>query len=137
MTTERRATRVLGCSWLSPACSPFNVRRQMSTAVVLAFDPGIHRNHMPEIDAPGQPTHVLVVSVGRFQLEFLSRLQLEAAIGHLESNTGSTRMHAVGGDHWEFQPWQSRFPAGINNAHNRPKILTALKAARQTATALP
>jgi hypothetical protein len=44
-------------------------------------------------------------------------------------------MHVDGGDHWEYQPWQSRLPAGINNRHNRAKVLSALESASAIAQA--
>jgi hypothetical protein len=88
---------------------------------------------MPEIPSPEVARKVLVFRSGRFQLEFLSRAQLEAAIAYFHSPSGSTRLSPVCGDHWEFQLWHSRLPAGINNAHNRPKVLAALDAARNLA----
>lgn len=97
---------------------------------ILAFDPALHRDHMPEVAAPINPRCVLLVGAGRFRLCFLSQAQLEAAIAYFQSPSGSTRMQAGGGDHWEFQPWQSRLPAGINNARNRPRMLSALQSAR-------
>ncbi|HVT33293.1 MAG TPA: hypothetical protein VHE32_11630 [Rhodanobacteraceae bacterium] len=107
----------------------------MSSIVVEAFNPEVHRNHMPEVPAPAVPHKVLVVVVGRFRLEFLSSAQLEAAIAYFRSPSETTRMPAGGGDHWEFQRWQSRLPAGINNSHNRPKVLAALDSARAVAQA--
>ncbi len=107
----------------------------MSSVAVQAFNPALHRNHMPEISSPDTPRKVLAVCVGRFRLEFVSCAQLEAAVAYFRSPSGSTRLSAGGGDHWEFQPWQSRLPAGINNAHNRPKVLAALEAARAVAMA--
>ncbi|WOS42052.1 hypothetical protein [Xanthomonas rydalmerensis] len=106
----------------------------MSRISVETFDPLVHRNHMPEISSPNCVRHVLVVSSGKFRLEFLSRAQLEAAISYFLSSSGSTRLAAQGGDHWEFQPWQSRLPAGINNRHNRDQVLSALLSARELAS---
>lgn len=102
----------------------------MSTLAIETFDPTIHRDHMPEIPSPSPARHVLVVSSGRFRLEFLSEPQLEAAIAYFQSPSGSTRCSIAGGDHWEFQPWQSRLPAGINNRHNRKRMLAALLSSR-------
>ena len=107
----------------------------MSRIAVEAFDPAAHRNHMPEVPAPDRPRNVLVVTIGRFRLEFLSTAQLQAAIAYFHSPSGSTRLAAAGGDHWEFQPWQSRLPAGINNSHNRPRVLAALQSAQAVAQA--
>lgn len=90
---------------------------------------------MPGVAAPESVREVLVVMVAQFRLEFLSKAQLEAAIAYFRAPSGSTRQSATGGDHWEFQPWQSRLPAGINNAHKRPKVLAALVAARRLADA--
>lgn len=91
-----------------------------------------HINHMPEvcnaIDPQGQ---VIVVEEGKFRLEFLSLKQLNVAIEYFsKKDGGSARLNASGGDHWEFQPWQCRLPAGINNKHHRSKILHALESAR-------
>jgi len=105
----------------------------MSTLAIEAFDPAVHRDHMPEVSSPSPARHVLVVSSGKFRLEFLSQAQLEAAIAYFRSPSGSTRVSATGGDHWEFQPWQSRLPAGINNSHNRDRVLSALLSARELA----
>lgn len=105
----------------------------MSTLAVEEFDPAIHRDHMPEVPSPSHARRVLVVSSGKFKLEFLSQAQLEVAIAYFCSPSGSTRMYVTGGDHWEFQPWQSRLPAGINNAHNRDRVLSALLSARELA----
>jgi hypothetical protein len=102
-----------------------NVRQHMSTSVIEAFDPTVHRDHMPEVPSTSPARHVLVVSSGKFRLEFLSQAQLEVAIADFRSPSGSTRVSAYG-DHREFQPWQSRLPAGINNAHNRDQVLSAL-----------
>jgi len=102
----------------------------MSTFAIEAFDPSVHRNHMPEVPAPVSARKVLVTKIGKFQLELLSKAQLEAAISYFRSPSGSTRLPASDGDHWEFQPWQSRLPAGINDAHNRARVLAALVAAR-------
>ena len=107
----------------------------MSGHAIVTFDPQIHRNHMPEVASPGSPQHVLVVSSGKFRLEFLSQSQLQAAITYFRSPSGSTRVDASGGDHWEFQPWQSRLPAGINNSHNRSRVLAALEAAKELSSA--
>lgn len=90
-----------------------------------------HINHMPEvcsaIDAQGQ---VIVVEEGKYRLEFLSLKQLNVAIEYFsKKDGGSTRLNASGGEHWEFQPWQCRLPAGINNKRHRPKILHALESA--------
>lgn len=74
----------------------------MSTVEIEAFDPSVHRDHMPEISCPSPARHVLVVSSGKFRLEFLSQAQLEAAIAYFRSPSGSTRVSAAGGDHWEF-----------------------------------
>jgi hypothetical protein len=109
------------------------VKRHMSNFAVVEFDPALHRNHMPEVPSPDDPVKVLIVKTGRFQLEFLSSAQLEAAILYFRNPSGSTRENPSGGDHWEFQSWQSRLPAGINNSHNRPKVLSALIAAREVA----
>jgi hypothetical protein len=107
----------------------------MSSVSVEDFDPAVHCNRMPEVALPATPRKVLVVTCGRFRLEFLSRAQLEAAIAYFRSPSGSTRMHVDGGDHWEYQPWQSRLPAGINNRHNRAKVLSALESASAIAQA--
>ena len=109
------------------------VRQQMSTLAIEPFNPAAHRDHMPEVPSPSPARHVLVVSSGKFRLEFLSQAQLEAAIGYFRSPSGSTRVSAAGGDHWEFQPWQSRLPVGINNSHNRNRMLSALLSARELA----
>ena len=114
-------------------CRLLIVRQNMSTHTIEAFDPAIHRNHMPEVPSPSTIRFVLVVSSGKFRLEFLSQAQLEAAIDYFRSPSGSTRLSATGGDHWEFQPWQSRLPAGINNSHNRGRMLSALLSARDMA----
>ena len=100
----------------------------MSRVRIEQFDPDVHRNHMPEvgqkIDPKGQ---VIVVEYKRFRLEFLSREQLAVAVRYFEDKTGgSTRARSINGDHWEFQPWTSRLPAGINNRHNRPGMQKAL-----------
>lgn len=105
----------------------------MSNLAIEAFDPEVHRDHMPEVSSSSPARHVLVVASGKFRLEFLSQAQLEAAIAYFRSPSGSTRVPATGGDHWEFQPWQSRLPAGINNAHNRDRVLSALLSARELA----
>ena len=105
----------------------------MSSFAIESFDPSVHRNHMPEVTSPSIPRQILLVRVGKFQLEFLSRAQLETAIAYFLSPSISTRLPIEGGDHWEFQSWQSRLPAGINNARNRPKVLSALVAARELA----
>lgn len=112
------------------------LRRQLTSALgktsrtlIVPFDPQLHRNHMTEVDCPASVRHVLIVSSGKFQLEFLSQAQLQAAIRYFRAPSGSTRRSAGGGSHWEFQPWQSRLPAGINNAHNRGKMLAALESA--------
>lgn len=95
------------------------------------YDETKHRNHMPEVCRNIVSSgHVIVVEQGRFRLEFLSMEQLRTAIAYFEKKDGgSTRTEAGGGDHWEFQSWQSRLPAGINNKHNRHKILNLLRAA--------
>lgn len=95
------------------------------------YDPAKHANHMPEvcqtIVSNGQ---VIVVEQGRFRLEFLSLEQLIAAIAFFDkTDGGSTRLDASGGDHWEFQGWQSRLPASINNKRHRHKILSLLRSA--------
>lgn len=96
------------------------------------FNPDRHVNHMPEVDDRiGSFRRVLIVEVGRYRLEFLSLAQLEAAIAYFERPGGSTRLDPSGGDHWEFQPWQSRLPKGIINSHNRPRILKALRSAKE------
>ena len=93
-----------------------------------SYDQARHTNHMPEVDeGDGAQGRVLVVEVGRYRLEFLSRRQLEVALEHFVSPSGTTRHDASGGDHWEFQPWQSRLPKGIVNRHHRPKVLAALR----------
>jgi hypothetical protein len=107
----------------------------MSTVKIESFDAAIHRNHMPEALSPPVPRKVLVVCVGKFRLEFLSLAQLDLAIAYFRNPSGSTRRDSSSGDHWEFQPWQSRLPAGIVNAHNRPRVLAALVAARAEASA--
>lgn len=97
------------------------------------FDAERHVNHMPEVDDGSESFgRVLFVEVGRYRLAFLSPAQLDAAIAYFERPGGSTRMDPSGGDHWEFQPWQSRLPKGIVNAHNRPRILKALQSARES-----
>lgn len=116
---------------LSTQMCSIHVRPRMSAVSIETFNPLVHRDHMPEIPSPKPVRKVLTVRVGRFQLEFLSRAQFDAAIAYFHSPSGSTRLAAGGGDHWEFQPWQSRLPAGINNGHNRPKVLAALIAARK------
>lgn len=95
------------------------------------FDEKIHRNHMPEVESCISFTgYVIVVEVGRYRLEFLSLTQLAAAIEYFEKREGvSTRLSASVGDHWEFQSWISRLPAGINNKHNRSRVLSTLKQA--------
>lgn len=95
------------------------------------YDEAKHRNRMPEVCRDIVPNgQVIVVEEGRFRLECLSIEQLRAAIGYFEKKDGgSTRADSSGGDHWEFQSWQSRLPAGINNQHNRNKILGLLMAA--------
>lgn len=95
------------------------------------YDKTKHRNHMPElcktIVSHGQ---VIVIEQGRYRLEFLSLEQLKTAISYFsKKDGGSTRLNASGGDHWEFQSWQSRLPAGINNKHHRDKILNLLRVA--------
>mgnify|MGYP000418451372 CR=1 FL=1 len=95
------------------------------------FDDSRHVNHMPEIDDEiDANASVIIIEVGKFKLEFLSILQLKAAIEYFQSPLGSSRISASGGDHWEFQPWQSRLPKGIINKHNRTKVLKALISAR-------
>jgi hypothetical protein len=101
----------------------------MAKIWVESYDVIKHKNHMPEvcqkIDPQGQ---VIIIEAGQFRLEFLSLKQVEAAIAYFEKKDGgSTRLSAGGGDHWEFQSWQSRLPAGINNKHHRPKILSSLR----------
>ena len=105
----------------------------MSKLAIEEFNPSIHRDHMPEIQSPVSPRLVLVVVSGKFKLEFLSQAQLDGAITYFRSPAGSTRLAANGGDHWEFQSWQSRLPAGINNSHNRTRILAALLSAVELA----
>ena len=105
----------------------------MSAVTIEAFNPLVHRNHMPELRSPESPRKVLSVEVAKFRLEFLSKAQLEAAIAYFQAPSGSTRLASAGGDHWEFQPWQSRLPPGINNSHRRPKLLAALIGARDLA----
>lgn len=90
-----------------------------------------HINHMSEvcsaIDPHGQ---VIVVEEGMYRLEFLSLEQLKVAIDFFsKKDGGSTRLNASGGDHWEFQSWQCKLPAGINNKQYRPRILHALESA--------
>jgi hypothetical protein len=103
----------------------------MSKSIIVPFNPKIHRNHMYEVDCPKPVRKVLIVSSGKFQLEFLSQAQLQAAINYFRSPLGSTRLPVPGNlDHWELQPWQSRLPAGINNLHNRSRVLAALESAR-------
>ncbi|MBO9872465.1 MULTISPECIES: hypothetical protein [Xanthomonas] len=106
----------------------------MSKISIETFDSLVHRNHMPEIASPTCVRHVLVVSSGKFRLEFQSQAQLEAAIRDFLSSSGSTRLAVHGGDHWEFQPWQSRLPAGVNNRHKRDQLLSALLSARKLAS---
>jgi hypothetical protein len=107
----------------------------MKIVAIESFDPILHRNHMPELPAPASPQKVLVVVVGKFRLEFLSRAQFDAAMAYFASPSGTTRMTAMGGEHWEFQPWRSRLPAGINNRHNRPRVLAVLTSAKELAQA--
>lgn len=107
----------------------------MKSSVIEIYDPSVHRNHMPDVPAPEPAREVLVITIAKFRLEFLSNAQLEAAIVYFRKPSKSTRQCSAGGDHWEFQPWQSRLPTGINNAHNRPKVLAALIAARRLAGA--
>lgn len=96
------------------------------------FDASTHVNHMPEVDNEiASFRTVVIVEVGKYRLDFLSEAQLDAAIKYFERPTGSTRIDPSGGDHWEFQPWQSRLPKGIINKHNRPTILKALRSARE------
>lgn len=102
----------------------------MKSSAIEMFDSSVHRNQMPDVPAPEPAREVLVIAIAKFRLEFLSNAQLEAAIAYFRKPSNSTRQCSAGGDHWEFQPWQSRLPAGINNAHNRPKVLAALVAAR-------
>lgn len=103
----------------------------MSKACSQPYDESRHRNHLPECgeiaDSNGQ---VIVIEQGRFRLELLSLTQLYAAMAFFENrHGGSTRMGPSGGDHGEFQPRQSRLPAGINDKHNRKKVLAILKSA--------
>ncbi|MDR0672484.1 MAG: hypothetical protein LBF93_02225 [Zoogloeaceae bacterium] len=105
----------------------------MSSAAIIPFDPSIHRDHMPEVSGPNPARQVLIVTSGKFQLEFLSLAQIDAAIRYFRSPSGSTRQPADSGDHWEFQSWQGRLPAGINNSRNRARMLSALVAARRLA----
>ena len=105
----------------------------MARYTVEKIVPGEHRNHMPEVQGPETPTHVLVVDAGRYRLEFQSLAQLETAIAYFQSPARSTRLPSAGGDHWEFQPWHCRLPAGISNARNRSKVLAALLGAREIA----
>jgi len=76
---------------------------------------------------------ILLVEVCAFTFQFMSKAQLETTIAYFQSPSGSTRLAHAGLDHWERQSWQSRLPAGINNAHNRPKVLAALVQARRLA----
>ena len=106
------------------------VRRQMAKITLETYNSELHRNHMPEVLSPSLPRMVLVVLEKGFRLEFLSIDQLEAAICYFSAPLGTTRLPFINGDHWEFQPWQSRLPKGINNKHNRSRILAALISAR-------
>lgn len=103
----------------------------MARTWVETYMAGKHINHMPEvcneIDVHGQ---VIVVEEGKYRLEFLSLKQLDVAIEYFaKKDGGPTRLNTSGGDHWEFQPWHCRLPAGINNKHHRPRILHALESA--------
>lgn len=92
----------------------------------------MHVNHMPEVDRlVDELGHVIVVEVDSLRLEFLSLAQLREAVSYFQAPSGSTRMNASGGDHWEFQPWQSRLPSGIINKHKRPRILRVLELANE------
>ena len=105
----------------------------MNRIAIEAFDPAAHRNHLWEVPSPPEPRTVLIVRAGKFELQFLSQAQLDAAIAYFRDPSGSTRLDPGGGDHREFQPWQSRLPRGINNAHHRPRVLAALLRARAAA----
>lgn len=95
------------------------------------FDPRRHRNHMPEVGGScDSPRVVVFVEVTNFEFVFFWPEQLEAAIEFFEHPLGSTRMNAEGGDHWEFQPWQSRLPAGLTRRARRGRVVEALVAAR-------
>lgn len=109
-----------------------NVRcNKMARTWIEAYTANKHTNHMPEVCHNIEPHgQVIVIEEGKFRLEFLSLLQLEAAIEYFKNpNTGSTRLNSSGGDHWEFQQWHCKLPSSINNKHHRPKILQALKSA--------
>lgn len=51
----------------------------MKSSVIEMYDPSAHRNHMPDIPAPEPAREVLVITIAKFRLEFLSNAQLEAA----------------------------------------------------------
>ena len=100
----------------------------MTRVRIEQFDAEVHRNHMPEVGQTIDPRgQVIVVEHGRYRLEFLSLEQLAVATRFFGDKTGgSTRLGPINGSHWEFQPWSSRLPAGINNKHNRQGIQEAL-----------
>ncbi len=96
------------------------------------YEPARHRDHMPEIagESGDSPQYAYFVEVGGFTFEFVGLNQLEAALDFLRSpSTGTTRISAGGGDHWEFQPWQGRLPRNVRSRSRRPAAIRALEKA--------
>lgn len=86
----------------------------------------------PELPRPDDlaPCHVVFVEVARFTFTFFSLDELHECLGFYERRVHpSSRRHIGGADHWELERWFERLPAGLNNDHNRPKVVAALRSA--------
>lgn len=107
--------------WIEPLPAPHGTR-PMSDAVRGTVDPG---------------GSVLRVEVDRLAMEFWCLEEVDVALAYFRDPSGSTASDPAGGDHWEFQSWSSRLPAGHNAARRRPRVLAALEAARAACAADP
>jgi hypothetical protein len=104
------------------------------------YDPGKHRNKMvtgysESYEEDYRPNdnlkkrHVIFVEVARFTFIFFSLTELAVAITYFDKKVHPSQRIRMGGDSWEFQRWYERLPPGLNNSHNRPKVVKALHAA--------
>ncbi|MEM9378772.1 MAG: hypothetical protein AAGB93_02405 [Planctomycetota bacterium] len=107
--------------WLEPLADPGRAR-PMSGAVRGTVDPG---------------GSLLRVEVERLALEFWCLEEVDVALAYFRDPGGSTASDPAGGDHWEFQAWPSRLPAGHNAARRRARVLEALESARAACAADP
>jgi hypothetical protein len=106
-------------------------------------EPGVYEI-VPEPGFEPMSTYTLsstLVRVEGFTFEFHSPEQVVACLQHFRRKilpTGRLPRDLGGGDHWEFQRWYERLPAGLRREAKRPKVVAALEeAARKIGVVAP